>query len=420
MHMKYSIIIPILFCFHLLTGQVPLEEWMNAQLGQVVWKETYKGVLADYHPITLVLASDHQQVAGYLVHDGDQRQHKLIGDWSDTDHFQLQEHDQYDRLSGYLNGSVTKDELRMDWMSADQSRLFDIKAFPERLIKISSFKPVSEWIEIPGSQVKYLSVQKMDFGIVSGVANLGNQFVRFDGNCMDGTCSIWNARYQLPGQPVVNIQMRQKDATYYKATVNGSDYRADIKFVSPLSIRKYDNSAGFIDFVYPQWQSKIYEQWLDNWVDTIWSEGIDQLASVDQPEIDYRLVYRSSGWIEILDEGDSYVSGMITYINSNEVRRDVFLWLKKEDQFVRQEEWLNTPEDLKTCSAIALTAASGIEDLEFAAWLQKAGYTYMIPTVSGVAMATRFDMIYGDEVRLIPAAESKSMIKRKYWKYFGW
>ena len=419
MYMKAIIIPLILFC-HLLTGQAPVDAWINAQLGQIVWQETYKGVLADYHPITLVLASDHQQVAGYLIHDGDQRQHRLIGDWSTTGHFQLQEHDQYDRLSGYLNGSINNDQIQMEWMSADQTRLFDIKAFPQRLIKINNFKPAAEWIEIPGTATMYLSVQKMDFGIISGVVNLGSQFVRFDGNCMDGTCSIWNARFHDPDGSVINIQMRQKDALYYKATINGIERRANIKFVTPLSVRKFDNSTGFLDFVYPQWTSKIYEQWLDGWVDTIWTDGINQLALSDQPEIDHRLVYRSSGWIEILDEGESYVSGMITYINPHEVRRDVFLWLKKEDQFVRQDEWLNTPEDLLKGSSMALEKANGTADHEFGTWLQKVGYKFMIPTVSGVAMVTAFDMVYGDEVRAIPVEESKGMIKRKYWKYFGW
>ena len=418
--MKITTIIPFFLFGLMLHAQAPADAWIDAQLGNITWQETYKGVLADYHPITLILASDNQQIAGYLIHQGDQRQHKLIGDWSTTDHFQLQERDQYDRLSGYLTGSITNDQVQMQWMSADQTRLFDVKAFPERLIKINNFKPAAEWIEIASTPAIRLSVQKMDFGIISGMANVGGQFVRFDGNCMDGTCSIWNTRLQVPGSPVLNVQMRQKDITYYKATINGIDSRADIRFVEPLSVRQFDNSTGFLDFVYPEWESKVYEQWLNGWVDTTWTNGINRLASLDQPDIDHRLVYRSSGWIEILDEGESYVSGMITYINPQEVHRDVFLWLKKEDQFVRQEEWINTPEDVKKASSIALASAAGMEDKEFNAWLQKVGYTYMVPTYSGVAMATPFNMVYGDEVRLIPAVEGKLMIKRKYWKYFGW
>jgi hypothetical protein len=420
MSIKPAIIIPFLLLCQLLTGQASVDPWINAQLGPIMWQETYKGVLADYHPITLVLASDHQQVAGYLIHDGDQRQHKLIGDWCTNGHFQLQEHDQYDRLSGYLNGAINIDQVQMEWISADQTRLFDVKAFPERLIKINSFKPAAEWIEIPGTPTMYLSVQKMDFGIISGVVNLGGQIVRFDGNCMDGTCSIWNGRFQDTAGLVVNIQMLQKDASYYKATINGEERRADIKFVTPLAVRKFDNSTGFLDFVYPQLDSKIYEQWLDAWVDTIWTNGIDQLALSDQPEIDHRLVYRSSGWIEILDEGESYVSGMITYINWLEVRRDVFLWLKKEDQFIHQDEWINTPEDIQRGSVIALDKAKGSADQEFEKWLQKVGYKFMVPTLTGVAMVTEFDMVYGDEIRVIPVEEGKAMIKRKYWRYFGW
>ena len=69
---------------------------------------------------------------------------------------------------------------------------------------------------------------------------------------------------------------------------------------------------------------------------------------------------------------------------------------------------------------MALDKAKGSPDQEFGAWLQKVGYKYMIPTVSGIAMVTDFDMVYGDEARMIPVEEGKAMIKRKYWRYFGW
>lgn len=134
----------------------------------------------------------------------------------------------------------------------------------------------------------------------------------------------------------------------------------------------------------------------------------------------YGFLTGHSGWIEIVDEGDSYVSGMITYTNPDVSHRESFLWLKKEDVFVPQQELMNTPQDLATASAAAISTDPFIEDEQYNMWLENVGYTLVIPTVSGVAMTTEFNMIYGDDLRLLSVEESKAIIKRKYWKYFGW
>ncbi|HUR30472.1 MAG TPA: hypothetical protein VMZ69_03515, partial [Saprospiraceae bacterium] len=158
------------FVCQFIYSQAPADPWISSQLGPVTWSQTYEGVLADYHPVKITLASDKNQIAGYLVHQGDSRTHRLMGDWAKNDLFQLQERDEFDRLTGYLKGSITGDQVHMEWMSADQTRMFDIIAYPTNLIKIRNFKPIAEWIEVDADEDISLSVQKMDFGIVSGLA----------------------------------------------------------------------------------------------------------------------------------------------------------------------------------------------------------------------------------------------------------
>lgn len=416
-------ILPLLSFFLLcqtLRGQVIADEWILGQLGTITWQETFKGVLADYHPVTLVLASDQLQVAGYLIHEGDQRRHKLLGDWSSTGQFQLQERDNNDRLTGYLTGTVTADQALLKWLSADQSRIFEVKAFPERLIKIKNFKPAAEWIDIAAETPMKLSVQKMDYGIVSGIANLNGRFVRFDGQCLDGTCSIWNAVIPDERGKAHPLQMRQKDPVTYKATFNGAEYKATIHFSAPLSVRQFDNSMGFLDFIYPQLDSKDYDVWISHQVDSVWNKGVEHLTSGNAMESPGRLVYRSSGWVEIIDESQAYITGIITFIHPDAMHRQSFVWLKKEDVFVLQDELLNTPGDISKASSLALASAQHHGDEDYAAWLNKVGYTLVLPTAQGVVMTTEFSVIYGDELQRLSEEESKSMIKRKYWKYFGW
>jgi len=418
--MKYLCFILFTSGLSLLSAQGTMDSWMTSQLKTVSWNVTYKGVLADFHPVTIQLASDLDQVVGYFIHDGDQKKHRLVGDWNKGDHFQLQEHDDNDRLTGYLVGTISKDELSMEWMSSDQSRLFEVKAYPASLIKIKNFKPVAEWIEVATTPKIILSVQKMDFGIVTGMANRGGQYTRFDGYCLDGSCSLWNTVIQVPGGAPIQVQMRQKDALSYKVTFNGTDYAATIVNATPLMVRHFDNSMGFLDFVYPDFKSEAFKNWLSAWSDKLWTDGVNYLQTINQPANTGRLIQRSSGWVEILDENETYASGMITYVNPGSTRRTAFVWLKKEDVILPMEELLNSPSDVKKLSDLAMKAPHANEDEGYKTWLSKSGYQSMVPCAQGIIASTEFNMIYGDDLHLIPVANCRDMIKRKYWNDFGW
>ncbi|HJW30582.1 MAG TPA: hypothetical protein VJ508_15220 [Saprospiraceae bacterium] len=418
--MKWLICIPCLFLTYALSAQGQVDAWMQSQLKQVSWKNSFKGVLADFHPVTIVLASDYDQVAGYIMHEGDQVKHHLIGDWNKSEHFQLQERDELDRLTGYLIGNVSKDELDMQWMSADKSRLFDVKAFPESLIRIKTFKPIAEWIEVASTPRLLVSIQKMDYGIITGIANRNGAYSRFEGYCLDGTCSLWNTVLQVPGGAPIQLQMRQKDPATYKASLNGIEYTAAVVETLPLTIRKFDNSMGFMDFVYPDFGSAAFNTWVSSWTAQLWNEGMSYLKANNANSNAGRLVQRSSGWIEILDDQAGYISGLITYINPGSTRRSSFVWLKKEDTVLPMEELLNLPADVKKASDLALKASRTNEDEGYATWLKTVGYNSVFPTAAGVVAATEFNMIYGDDLELLPVAASRDMIKRKYWKYFGY
>lgn len=403
-----------------ISGQAPSDAWICSQLGQITWHQTYEGVLADYHPVTITLASDGKLVAGYLSHKGDNKLHRLFGDWGKKDIFQLQERDEYDRLTAYLTGSIKGDQIRMEWISADKSRMFDIVAYPSNLIKIRNFKPVAEWIHIDADVDIDVSVQKMDYGIVSGLAKRNGQFTRFEGYCLDGSCSIWNTVIQNEKGAPIRLQMRQRDAQHYKAVMDGIEYTASIFSTIPLAVRHFDNSMGFLDFVYPMFQSKTYSQWMGRWVDKMWADGIHHLTTINQAGSSGRLVHRSSGWIEILGINEQYATGMITYINPGSTRRESFIWLVKEDVFLSAPDLLNEPGDFDKAAAMTIRQSGKNKDEEYMNWLRGVGYSHMLPTAHGIVMVTEFNMIYGDDIHLLPLDASKEIIKRKYWKYFGW
>jgi hypothetical protein len=402
-----------------LDGQA--DPWVESQLKKIQWKASFRGVLADFHPVTIQLASDHQQVAGYLRHEGDQRTHKLFGDWSRTGQFQLQERDENDRLTGYLTGTITTDLLQMDWISADQSRMFEIRAFPESLITIKNFKPAAEWIEINTAPKQWISVQKLDHGIVSGLALRNGRYTRFEGYCLDGTCTLWNTVIQNPSGAPVKVQMRQRDVSTYKVNLNGTDYSGTILYHHPIVVRREDNSTGFLDFVYPKLNSVAFETWLSGWLDPVWKEGSTYLRSINQPGKGSRLIHRSSGWIEILEETSSHITGMTTFIHPGSTVRTPFMWLKKEEVMLSMNELLNVPGDVQKANGRALEMAERVhEDEDYVQWVREAGYPYLLPVAGGVMAMTNFNMIYGDDFQLLPINTGKELIRKKYWKYFGW
>jgi hypothetical protein len=292
--------------------------------------------------------------------------------------------------------------------------------FPKTLIKIKNFKPYAEWIEVASTPPVDISVQKMDYGIVSGTAHRHGYYTRFEGYCLDGTCSIWNTVIQNQEGAPIRVQMRQKDGLSYKAVAEGKEYPATISTSFPLTVRLFDNSSGFLDFIYPELGSESYDQWVSHWVDKTWNDGVNFLTSINQSTTTDRLIHRSTGWIEILDAGDNYVSGMATYINPGGTRREGFVWMKKEDVFLTTQDLLNTESDLNKACALALSSSGQQGDTEYDAWLHKEGYKYLLPTHEGVVMLTDFNMIYGDDIHLLPMEQSKELIKKKYWKNFGW
>jgi hypothetical protein len=418
---KRLFIFLLAFCpFYFTHGQTAPDAWMLSQLGPIKWTQTYEGVLADYHPVTVVLATDHQLIAGYLIHKGDNRMHRLLGDWTKKDLIQLQERDEYDRLTGYLRGSLTDDQAHLEWMSSDQTRMFDIIAYPKSVIRIRNFKAVAEWIAVDAEPGIMISVQKMDYGIVSGIALRDGRYSRFEGYCLDGTCSIWNTVLQNPEGAPVRIQMRQRDAKNYKVMVDGKEYHAIISATLPLGIRQFDNSMGFLDFIFPKLESKAFETWMNNWIDKMWASGVTHLTAINQPGNSGRLVHRSSGWVELFEVNEDFISGLITYINPGSIRRESFLWLRREDVVMSHSDLLNTPGDLQDVSSKCLKAASHGDDKDFFNWLTGTGYDYMVPTSKGMVMITEFNMIYGDDMQLVSLDSSKAAIKKKYWKLFGW
>ena len=205
-----------------------------------------------------------------------------------------------------------------------------------------------------------------------------------------------------------------------KVVIDGIESPGTITTSFPLVIRQFDNSFGFLDFIYPQFDSKVFEEWVNNWVNKTWTDGVNYLTSINQTGMSERLVHRSSGWIEILDASEDYISGIATYINPGGTRRESFVWLKKEDVILPSSELVNTVADYNKASTLALQSSDMTADEEYKLWLQNAGYKYLVPSREGIVMLTEFNMIYGDDIHLILQDESKELIKKKYWRNFGW
>ncbi len=414
--MKFIFILLFTISFHLVSSQADIEHWMTDQLGTIAWKKTYEGVLADYHPVTIVLASDKKEIAGYIMHRGDQQKHRLFGQWDNAGLCQLQERDDNDRLTGYITGIIKDDHLSLKWISVSQDKVFDIQAATEGLIKVSSSKPITEWIHLSSEPKMSISVQKPGNGIVVGFANIEGSYVRFDGICLDGSCSFWKTSFKDTQGKEYNLQMRLKTAATYKASLNDVAYSASILHTSPLEIRHIDKTAGFVDFSFPVLQCKAYQEWIE----TCWNKETGKLDGNEDWHWSDRLVLRSSGWIEIVDETDDYITGLFTNVSNESSRREAFLVFKKDEEMIPLDGLLNSSEDIIKGSASAFSSIDDIRDEQFYSWIEDAGYSILLPTEQGVVMATKFNAVFGDDLRLLSIPESKKLIKRKYWRYFGW
>src|SRR5690606_729533 len=97
--------------------------------------------------------------------------------------------------------------------------------------------------------------------------------------------------------------------------------------------------------------------------------------------------------------------------------REAFLWLKREQEIVSQEDWLMGPIQQHTISSIAVEEGASAGD-EYGDWLRQAGYPHLVPVKSGLLATTQYHPFYGDDFQWVSAEKLKNLIKRKYWKYF--
>lgn len=394
--------------------------WYRTQLDRIVWQRTYQGVLAEYHPVRISLATDRHLMAGSLVHAGETEVHRLIGDWSDNHRFLLQERDVEDRLTGYLRGEITEDHVDMEWISADQSRAFRIRAVPAQLIRIGGFRPVSEWIEVTAQPALSISVQKMDYGIISGLVIRDGVVSRFDGQCQDGQCSIWNATVAGPDGSRRKLSMRQRSATTYRVGFDGEEWPGTITGTYPLKLESYCNRAGFLDLVYPDFPGKAYAAWLSRVNAGFWPAELERLKALELEDPDSRLAYRVSGWVEILEANEDVVSGILTLALPGRTRREPFLWLRREDEVLTGTDWLNQPSQLRDIALLAVQRVQPGGKDSFHDWVRDAGYTHSLPTRFGLLALTDFHRVFGDDMTALPADQARSFVRKKYWKYFNW
>jgi len=394
--------------------------WYRSQLERITWQRSYQGVLAEYHPIRITLATDRHLLAGILVHAGESEVHRLVGDWSDSRRFLLQERDQDDRLTGYLRGEVTEDHVDMEWISADQSRAFRIRAVPDQLIRIGGFRPVSEWIDVNTEPGLAISVQKMDYGIISGLVIRDGVVSRFEGQCQDGQCSIWNATVAGPDGTRRKLSMRQRSATTYLVGYDGREMPGTITSTFPLKVESYCNRAGFLDLVYPDFPGKSYAAWLARVNAGFWPDELERLKTLERVEPDSRLAYRVSGWVEVLEANEDVVSGVMTIALPGKTRREPFLWLRREDEVMTGGDWLNLPSQQREIDQLALQQSRPEATDAFHQWIRSSGYVHSLPTRFGLLALTDFHRVFGDDMTALPFDQVRGFVRKKYWKYFNW
>lgn len=400
-----------LFLVHSMHGQSVKE----ISLGKITWSKQYNGVIAEYHPIAISLSSDQKWIVGTIQKPGEKKLYHLTGEWRQGDKVLLQERDEFDRLTGYVKGTLADDHADLEWISADQSRIFSIHVLTNRLIKVGGFKPLMEWIEC--SDGSYLSVQKMDYGWISGLHIDKGIISRMDGNCQDGQCSIWSGNaYNDQGSPV-KLSCQQRSSTTYRILKDGKELTGTILFTTPLALREFSTSNGFMDLVYPQLDTTNFTGWLKEIIDPVWQKEEKRLLDFYSDRVEDRLTYRTSAWIEVTEENEQWVSGLLTIQLPDSIFRKTFLWLKKEKELSTEQEWLMGPIQKSAIHDAALQEAVLQED-EYGNWIRDNGYTHVVPAKSGMIAITDFHSVYGDNFQLVNGIKAKDAIKKKYVKYF--
>lgn len=382
---------------------------------EILWSKDYTGVIAEYHPVSISLSSDKKWITGTIQKTGDPVKYYLSGEWKQGAKVLLQERDEFDRLTGYVKGTLADDHADLEWISADRSRIFSIHVYTNRLIKIGGFKPVMEWIEC--SDGSFLSIQKMDFGWISGLLIQNEQVQRLDGNCQDGQCSIWSGSVYHERTKPTKLSCQQRTATTYRIVKDGKEVTGTIAGRTPLAVKAFSNANGFMDLVYPLLDTTRFTPWLMEMVGPSWNLEEKELKSLKSDHVEDRLAFRTSAWVEIAEDNDQWSSGILTMQMPDTVFRKSFIWSKKDKEVITESDWLMGPLQRDELQQTVMSQANPEED-DFGNWVRDVGYTYLLPVRYGLLTITEFDSFYGDSFFLLNSPKVKDAVKRKYSKYF--
>src|SRR5690606_34685170 len=193
----------------------------------------------------------------------------------------------------------------------------------------------------------------------------------FDGNCQDGQCSIWSATVYDDGGNAHPLSCQQRTPTTYKIVLDKKEHKGNIAYTTTLAVREFSTANGFMDLVYPVIDTTTFTKWLMKIIDPVWKVQEDLLKNQSTHFAEDRLAFRTSAWIEIVEENEQWLSGLLTIQLPDSTFREAFLWLKREQEIVSQEDWLMGPIQQHTISSIAVEEGASAGD-EYGDWLRQA------------------------------------------------
>jgi len=121
---KWVAALMLICCVNSLWAQTDLEKQVMGLFDTpITWLHNYEGILDEAHPVQMCLAFDGFNCRGYIQYPENDTPYLLEGSLQSSEFVFLEKYK--DRPSGYINGKLLGDEIKLQWTSIDDTHSFD-------------------------------------------------------------------------------------------------------------------------------------------------------------------------------------------------------------------------------------------------------------------------------------------------------
>jgi len=432
-HLKFfliTLLIPI-FSFGQKTDSKEYVKSMFKNYSKIQWIKHYKGRIDDLNDVSVTLGYDGEECKGRMIYLRSNAQFDLIGAIVDRQVF-LQEMDTSKKISGSLEGTLSKNTIQGNWNNFNKSKGGKLHLTEtDKESKFPSYCGDNKWIRkyygvIEKDKVEIL-LQKESIDKVSGLIFYSKKNKTF------------TLKGDIDTQDNLVVKIKNQQGQIFK-TYNGILHKDQLtiqenggasKTMTPSDgltigcIEYADYMTGY-DITFPKTSNAVFNQSMNEeteaWVKACrtHTDKIKKQHTSTPPQ--NRATERGYAWSEVEFFNKNVISGFMTFSNTwtpgqkliafnFDFEKNSSIYL--EDIFEKKKDY---KKFIKNYIKKEIKSHKHYSNPDFKKWIKKNEFSYFTIRQEGICFSTKSNMLYGRQSVTIPYQQLKPFLKKGFSK----